>query len=119
MERARRAGMLRLAFAAALFAACIDPAPVETTAPAPLLGVDGSHDQADRNCNVVLRELLVDHGPMPTLSGTIEISEAAAAESLAPTLMYKDASHNTWSQVAATPSTLTATPGFARFDVHI
>jgi hypothetical protein len=111
--------MLRLACAALLVAACVDPAPVETTAPAPLVGVDGSSDQADRNCNVVLRELLVDHGPVPTLSGTIEISEAAAAESLVPSLMYKDASHQTWSVVAGTPSQLTATPGFARFDVHI
>src|SRR5690242_11371924 len=99
--------MLRLACAALLVAACVDPAPVETTAPAPLVGVDGSSDQADRNCNVVLRELLVDHGPVPTLSGTIEISEAAAAESLVPSLMYKDASHQTWSVVAGTPSQLT------------
>ena len=101
--RASRAGMLRLACAALLLAACVDPAPVETTAPAPLVGVDGSHDQADRNCNVVLRELLPDHGPVPTLPGTIEISQAAAAESLTPTLMYKDASHPAWSIVEATP----------------
>ncbi|HSN27839.1 MAG TPA: hypothetical protein VLT45_16225, partial [Kofleriaceae bacterium] len=87
--------------------------------PAPLVGVDGSHDQADRSCNVVLREFLPDHGPVPTFSGTIEISQAAAAEGLAPTLMYKDASHQAWSAVAGTPSSQTATPGYARFDVQI
>ena len=101
-----------------LLAACVAP-PAETTAPAPLVGVDGSHDQADRSCNVVLRELLVDHGPVPTFSGTIEISQAAAAESLAPSLMVKDASATSWTSIAATPSTQAATPGFARFDVHI
>jgi hypothetical protein len=112
--------MLRLATAAVLLAACVDSAPpAETSAPAPLVGVDGSHDQADRSCNVVLRELLPDHGPVPTYSGTIEISQAAAAEALVPSLMVKDASHSSWTVIAGTPSTQTATPGYARFDVHI
>jgi hypothetical protein len=103
---------------AALLVSCVSPAE-ETSAPAPLVGVDGSHDQADRNCNVVLRELLPDHGPVPTYSGTIEVSQAAAAESLTPSLMIKDASATSWTVIAATPSTQAATPGFARFDVHI
>ena len=111
---------MRLVLASLLLAACVEPtSPAETSAPAPLVGVDGSHDQADRSCNVVLRELLPDHGPTPTYSGTIEISQAAAAEQLVPSLMIKDASAQSWTVIAATPSTQTATPGYARFDVHI
>src|SRR5512141_1935358 len=106
--------MLRLACAALLLAACATDPSATTSVPAPLVGVDGSHDSADRNCNVVLRELLVDHGPVPTYSGTIEISQAAAAEHLAPTLMFEDGSAQTWTAVAATPSLQAATPGFAR-----
>ena len=105
-----------------VFAGCVG-SPVseieKSDTPAPLVGVDGSHDQADRSCNVVLRELLPDHGSAPTYSGTIEISQAAAAENLVPTLMVKDASHATWTAIQGTPSMQTATPGFARFDVHI
>lgn len=110
--------MRRLACLAVL-AACAESPATQTQAPAPLVGVDGSHDQADRSCNVVLREFLADHGPVPTFSGSIEISQAAAAEGLAPTLMYRDASHSSWSAVAGTPSSQTATPGYARFDVQI
>lgn len=103
-----------------LLAACVDSAPpVEASAPAPLVGVDGSHDQADRSCNVVLRELLPDHGPQPTFSGTIEISQAAGTEQLVPSLMVKGAGQASWTTLAATASTQTATPGYARFDVHI
>ena len=55
---------------------------------APLLGVDGSHDQADRNCHVVLRGLergwtgvtYETAGSSWVWSGTVEISDAAATE---------------------------------------
>jgi hypothetical protein len=102
-----------------LLAACAASPELETSAPAPLVGVDGSHDQADRSCNIVLRELLPDHGPLHTYSGTIEVSQAAAAESLTPSLMIKGAGQTSWTAIAATASTQTATPGFARFDVHV
>jgi hypothetical protein len=119
--------MVRLALAALVLASCVD-APDETaTAPAPLVGVDGSHDSADRNCNVVLRNLerpwtgftYETHGSSWVWAGTIEISEAAAAEGLAPSLIYQSGSDPQWREVAATPAPVPATPGFARFDVRI
>jgi len=100
-----------------LLAACT-AAPQEPSAPAPLVGVDGSHDGADRGCNVVLREL-VRPGPAWSWQGTIEISSAAAGEGLAPSLLYKESADASWHELAATASAQAATPGFARFDVAL
>ncbi|MBV8762982.1 MAG: hypothetical protein JO257_37195 [Deltaproteobacteria bacterium] len=99
--------------------ACVDSPATQTQAPAPLVGVDGSHDQADRNCNVVLRDLQPDHGPQTTYSGRVDISQVAATEGLVPSLMYKDPSHGTWSAVTGVPSSQPGTPGYVRYDVHI
>jgi Family of unknown function (DUF6209) len=114
-----------LRYALLLLAACAD-APVESTAPAPLVGVDGSHDQADRNCNIVLRGLervstgsgFLTNGSSWVWQGTIEISEAAAADGLVPSVIYQSGTA-TWFTASATPSSAAATPGYARFDIRI
>ena len=110
--------MKRLALCSLLAACAAAPAPTETAAPAPLVGVDGSQDQADRSCNVVLRDLLRPVSGQPW-QGTIEISQEAAAEGLVPSLLYQPAGDSTWHELAGTPSHATATPGFARFDITL
>ncbi|HEX5063769.1 MAG TPA: DUF6209 family protein [Kofleriaceae bacterium] len=106
---------------------CVDAAEETTTAPAPLVGVDGSHDAADRNCNIVLRNLerpwtgftWETNGSSWVWAGTIEISDAAAAEGLVPRLLYQYGSDPTWHEVAATPAQQPGTPGFSRYTVRI
>ena len=110
--------MLRLVLLGSALAACaVAPGPAESSAPAPLVGVDGSQDQADRSCNVVLRELTP--GTPFSWQGTIEISQEAASEGLVPVLLYKADADTTWHELATTVSGATATPGFARFDVAL
>ncbi len=95
--------------------------------PAPLVGVDGSLDQADRNCHVVLRDLERNFtgftyetvGSSWVWQGSVEISEAAAAEGLVPSAMYRMAPSGSWSSVTATPSLATATPGYVRYTMRI
>ncbi len=97
----------------------------ETTAP--LVGVDGSRDQADRNCHVVLRNLernrvgfsYETNGSSWVWSGSIEISDAAATEGLVPALMYHLAPNGPWTSVDATPTTAAATPGYARYAARL
>src|SRR5689334_6730507 len=112
--------MLRLALVslALALAGCL-AAEQTSSAPAPLVGVDGSHDSADRNCNVVLRELTRNwtgftwetNGSSWVWSGELEISDAAAAEGLEPALLYQYGSNPTWFEVPATPHDLAGTPG--------
>jgi hypothetical protein len=119
--------MSRLLWIACLVAGCVDSSLDVTQAPAPLIGVDGSTDTADRNCHVVLRELQrpwtgftwESQGASWVWSGTIEISEAAAAEGLEPVLLYQSGSDPAWREVAATPMQAPATPGFVRYGVRI
>jgi len=116
--------MLRLAVLVLALAACVET-PVQTAA-APLVGVDGSTDSADRNCNIVLRDLdrpwtgfdYEMHDGHWVWVGTIEISEAAASEGLVPTLIYQSGA-SAWYEVAATPAQAAPTPGFARFTVRL
>ena len=95
----------------------------DSASQAPLVGVDGSLDQADRSCNVVLRGL--ERNPQPagtwTWSGAIEISNAAAAEGLVPSVIYESTADNNsaWHEVLATPATTGATVGYTRFDVTL
>jgi len=97
------------------------------SAPAPLVGVDGSKDAADRNCNVVLRELERPgtgfsggtEGSSWVWAGTVEISEVAAAEGLTPAVMYQSGSDPTWRSVDAVETQAAATPGFVRYSVRI
>jgi hypothetical protein len=119
--------MLRIALLAALVAGCVDAPPGDTTAAQPLVGVDGSHDSADRNCNVVLRNLergwtgftYVTNGSSWVWSGTVEISEAAAAEGDTPYVLYRMAPAGAWTSVAAVPAQAAATPGFVRYTVTL
>src|SRR5438132_12249533 len=104
----------------------VEPAS-ESSVPAPLVGVDGSLDQADRNCNVVLRGLerpatgfqYETHGASWVWQGTIEVSQAATSEGLAPTMMYRTVADPTWRAATATPSQAPATPGFVGFTVRL
>lgn len=110
-------------------AACADggDGAFATAAPAPLVGVDGSTDGADRSCHVVLRDLarsgsgtwLETAGSSWVWQGSIEISEAAAGEGLVPSAMYRMLPGGAWSTVTAVPSSAPATPGFVRFGVRL
>lgn len=122
--------MRRLTLLLVVVAACADAGngtDGDGEATAPLIGVDGSHDQADRNCHVVLRQLARSgsgffyetNGSSWVWGGTVEISAAAAAEGLVPSAMYHLAPNGPWTSVDATPSQATATPGFVRFDVRL
>jgi uncharacterized protein DUF6209 len=120
--------MARVVVAGILLAACVAP-PSETaeTAEAPLVGVDGSHDAADRNCNVVLRGLERNWtgfsyetvGASWVWQGDVEISEAALAEGLVPHAIYQAGADPTWRSVDATPIEAAPTPGYARYTVRI
>lgn len=92
------------------------------TSTAPLVGVDGSTDQADRSCNVVLRGLERETNPAGWVwTGTIEISNAAAAEGLTPSVLYQSTADNdaAWHEVNGLPATGTATPGYTAFTITL
>jgi len=123
---------MRLAHALVILAACADAGDGEFSSaePAPLLGVDGSLDQADRSCHVVLRDLSRNGtgfswetvGSSWVWQGSIEISEAAEAEGLVPSAMFRMAPSGAWSSVTATPVTSAPTPataGYVRYAVRI
>lgn len=121
--------MLRLALASLVLIGCADAGDGDfaALAPAPLIGVDGSADQADRACHVVLREL-ERSGPAFSWEtvgsswvwhGTVEISEAAAAEGLSPAAMYRMLPSGAWSTVEATLSAATPTPGYVRYALRL
>jgi len=97
----------------------------QSFAEAPLVGVDGSTDSADRNCHVVLRNLARNNingftyetsanGSSWVWSGVIQISDEAAAEGLTPSLIYKLGS-SAWQHAAITPGA-DATHFVARLD---
>jgi hypothetical protein len=96
---------------------------------APLVGIDGSTDHADRNCHVVLRDLarLRDGSPFGfqtngdswVWGGSIDISTEAAGEGLAPALLYHVAGDPAWHLAAATASDAAAPAGFARWTVQL
>lgn len=124
--------MLRFVCVSVLIFGCADAGNGDYTSaePAPLLGVDGSLDQADRNCHVVLRDLernvtgltFETVGSSWVWQGTIEISQAAADEGLVPSAMYRMAPSGAWSSVTATPITSSATgpaPGFVAYSIRI
>ena len=126
-----RVAMSRLLLAPALalaLAACVEAPDDLIAADAPLVGVDGSRDQADRACHVVLRDLArlgngtggyQDSAGSWIWEGDVELSEAAAAEGATAALLYQYGSDPTWWQASATPSPVSATPGFRRYRVRI
>jgi hypothetical protein len=117
--------MVRLLLVTLALAACVDTDEVTST-PAPLIGVDGSHDGADRNCNVVLRETTRNYtgfnyetnGSSWVWTATIDISDAAADEGLVPKLLWQYGS-TTWHEVSATAAQLPGPPGFQRYTVRL
>ena len=108
-----------------LLVGCVDaPTASTATAATPLVGVDGSHDAADRACNVVLRDLgrtgTTADGESWVWDGTVEISAAAAAEGLVPHVIYSFGTpSSTWFEATVAPIATGATPGFAKFSVHM
>ena len=119
--------MRRFALSILLIGCVADPGAESVTVDAPLVGVDGSLDQADRNCHVVLRDLKRNStgftwesvGSSWVWQGTVEVSEAALAEGLVPRVQYQSGSDPTWRAVTATPVSVPATPGYARYTVRI
>lgn len=119
--------MVRFVLASLLVTGCVAEPTEIATAPAPLVGIDGSVDAADRNCHVVLRDLerpwtgytWETSGSSWVWVGTIEISEEAAGEGLVPALLYQYGSDPAWFEATAVPAQVPATPGFARFTVRI
>ncbi len=109
--------------------ACVDADEHEVVAgEAPLLGVDGSRDQADRNCHVALRDLArlsngtggyQTSGTSWIWEGALELSAAAAAEGAAPAVLYQYGSDPTWWEVQATATSTPASPGFVRYRVRM
>lgn len=98
-----------------------------TASDAPLIGVDGHADSADRGCNVVLRDLArpsngtggwQTSGTSWVWTGTIDVATAAALEGDQPRLLYHYGSNPTWWSAPAIP-TSGAPAGFARYAVTI
>jgi hypothetical protein len=110
-----------LALAVTSAAACaMSPTPTTSeAAPAPLTGVDGSTDSADRSCNVIMREGL----PIEAngWQATIEVSAAAAAANpAAPALLWQAPGSSTWQTTAGVAVTdNSATPGYVRYAVTV
>ena len=108
--------MRRLVLALCL-AGCGLPS-TQTAAPAPLVDTAGGNDAADRDCTVVLRQMLRD-GSSWDFVAEVEISDAAAAQGLAPSLLYTSGADPSW--YAATGSEVPdgATPGFVRYEITV
>src|SRR5450755_4729534 len=88
----------------------------DSSSTAPLIGVDGSKDQADRSCNVVLRDLgragngtggYQTSGENWIWQGRIEISATAAGEGLVPSALFQAGSDPTWHEALGLTSTAT------------
>jgi hypothetical protein len=110
--------VLRTAFAAFAVASCaVPPTDSTTTAPGPLTGLDGSHDAADRACNVIMREGL----PIEAngWQATIEVSAAAAASGLVPALLWQRPGQPWQTTPAVAANDGSATPGYVRYAVTI
>jgi hypothetical protein len=111
-----------------LASACMAAPDTADTDSAPLVGVDGSVDSADRACNVVLRDLArlgngtggyQTAGSSWIWGGTIDISTAAATEGLVPSMLFQYGSDPIWYAATGTPSAAPAPAGFARFDIRL
>ncbi len=114
-----------------LLAACadagIDVDSTSGTSEAPRVGIDGSHDQADRNCHIVLRDLgrnftgagFETVGSSWVWQGTVEISDEALGEGLVPRVLYQSGSDPAWHIATATAVTVPGTPGYGRYTVRL
>lgn len=122
---------MKLAVVCLALAACTaEPTSTRIAAPAPLLDVSGGSDAADRDCNVVLRQLLrVDagggsgsyetDGPSWVFVAEVEVSESAASQGLAPALLYQSGSDPTWYSATGVEDPDGATPGFVKYDITL
>lgn len=124
-----RASHLCVLVPSLLLSACVESPPdTAVVGEAPLVGIDGSRDQADRGCHVVLRDLsrlsngsggYQEQGGSWIWESDLELSAAAAAEGAVASVLYQYGSDPTWWQVEATPTGGDATPGFARYRVRL
>ncbi len=98
-----------------------------STAPAPLIDVDGSSDSADTGCNVILRKMSRtpnNQGGYQThdnyswiWTGLIDVSAQAVSESAAPAVLYQYGSDPTWHSVDAMKESDSAV--FSQYSVDI
>lgn len=80
---------------------------------APLIGVDGAGDFADRSCQIVLRDFgrvtsgsgFAVRGSSWIFEGRVDVSRAALAEGFAPALLVKAGSDPAWRALAPIAST--------------
>ncbi len=126
MRRASRPAVTRLLLLAAIAGCASDPI---ANSPAPLLDTQGGSDQADRDCNVILRQLLrVDDGGGSgdfTTAGSswvfvaeVEISTAAAAEGMVPSLLYQSGDPS-WHSATGVADPDGATPGYVKYAITL
>jgi hypothetical protein len=123
--------VLSVSLLTALTACASDDLASSAAAPSrrPLTGVPATGDAADHACNVVLRTAdridngmggYVDNAGSYVWEGAIDISAAADAEGLVPSMLYHHGSDPTWYEVTATRDDAHAAPtGFARFHFRI
>jgi hypothetical protein len=127
--RAARCARVRRLVLLVVLAACGVPS-TQTAAPAPLLDTAGGSDAADRDCNVVLRQMLragdgggsgsfQTDGASWVFVAEVEISEAAAAQGLTPALLYTSGADATWYAASGTEAPDGATPGFVKYEITL
>ena len=111
--------MRRLMLLPLLLSACAtdieSPVDVASDTAAPLVGVDGVGDFADRSCQIVLRDfgrVIADSGASYAVSGArwifegrVDVQQTALAEGAVPMLLVKAGSETTWRTVPAIAST--------------
>jgi hypothetical protein len=110
----------RVKSAALLALAACTTTPVaatRTAAPAPLLDTSGGTDRADRDCEIVLRQLLP--ADSDTFVAEVEISAAAASQGLAPALLYQSGTDATWYSATGVAASDGATPGFVKYEIAV
>jgi len=95
-------------------------------ATAPALGAADSYDQADHECQIVLRRASqnftgdgfeLDCSTEPcnwVFAGTVDVADSALVEGTTVAVLYRSGSDDTWWEVEATPDTFDP-PGFERF----
>jgi len=123
--------MSRLASVVALVAlvGCVEASQESTsaTAPAPLIGVDGSTDTADRACNIILRSLARNsdgaggyetNGDSWVWTGTLDVAAPALVDGSTPHVLYHWGSDPAWYEGTVTESS-GGPGGYARYIVRL
>ncbi|HEX4450557.1 MAG TPA: DUF6209 family protein [Kofleriaceae bacterium] len=115
---------MRFVAIAVAVAACSSPSPVTTPAAAPRLAAEGGSDQADHDCQVILRQLLrVDLSP--TGSGDWEtdgsdwvfVATVETSGSAVPSVLYQNGS--TWLAASDAVAIAGAPPGSSLWTITL